>query len=81
MKSLQWIRQALTSELKQVPFDFCFQLLPKLRAHTYDNWRHLVAGDKNWFYYEYARDGTWTAWDDSTPELEKKIIAPGKVYE
>jgi hypothetical protein len=32
LKSLWWIPHALASELKQVRFDLCLQLLPKLRA-------------------------------------------------
>jgi hypothetical protein len=47
LKGLRWIPQALTSELKHVRFDLCLQLLPKLRAHMHDNWRHLVMGDEN----------------------------------
>jgi hypothetical protein len=37
LKYLRWIPHALTSELKQVHFDLCLQLLPKLRAHAHDN--------------------------------------------
>jgi hypothetical protein len=47
LKSFRWIPHALTSELKQVCFDLCLQLLPKLRAHAYDNWRHPVAGNES----------------------------------
>jgi hypothetical protein len=49
LKSLRWIPYALTSELKQVHFDLCLQLLPKFRTHAHDNWRHLVTGDEDWF--------------------------------
>jgi hypothetical protein len=49
LKSLRWILHALTSELKQVRLDLRLQLLPKLRAHAHDNWRHLVTGDESWF--------------------------------
>jgi hypothetical protein len=75
MKSLRWIPHALTSELRQVRFDLCLQLLPKLRVHAYDNWRHLVTGDESWFYHGYVRDRIWTARDENTPELENRIIA------
>jgi hypothetical protein len=37
LKSLRWIPQALTSELNQVRFDLCLQLLPKLRARAHNN--------------------------------------------
>jgi hypothetical protein len=43
-KSLRWISHALTSEQKQVRFNLCLHLLPKLRVHAHDNWRHLVTG-------------------------------------
>jgi hypothetical protein len=42
LKSLRWITHALTSELNQVCFNLCLQLLPKLRAYAHDNWRHFV---------------------------------------
>jgi hypothetical protein len=42
--SLRWIPHALTSELKQIRFDLCVQLLPKLRAHAHDNWGHSSRG-------------------------------------
>jgi hypothetical protein len=44
LESLRWIPHALRSELKQVRFNLCFQLLPKFRGHAHDNWRHLVTG-------------------------------------
>jgi hypothetical protein len=47
LKLLWWIPHALTSELKQVCFDLCLQLLPKFRAHAHDNWQHLVTGDES----------------------------------
>jgi hypothetical protein len=51
------------------------QLLPKLRAHTHDNWRHFVTGDESWFENEYVQDWLWTARDDeNTPEVENKTI-------
>jgi hypothetical protein len=50
LKSLRWIPHALTSELKRVRFDLCFQLFPKLRAHEHDNWWRLVTGNESWFY-------------------------------
>jgi hypothetical protein len=56
LKSLRWTRHAPTSELKQVRFDLCLQLFPKLSAHAHDNWRHLGTGDESWFYYGYVRD-------------------------
>jgi hypothetical protein len=49
LKFARWIPHALTTELKQVRFDLCFQLLPKLPAHPHDNWWHLTTGDENWF--------------------------------
>jgi hypothetical protein len=73
LKSLRWISHALTSELKQVCFDLCLQLLPNLRAHAYDHWRNLVTGDESWFYYEYGRDRIWAARDENMPEVENKI--------
>jgi hypothetical protein len=45
--SLRWTPHTLTSELKQVRFDLCLELFPKLRAHARDNWRRLVTGDEN----------------------------------
>jgi hypothetical protein len=64
-KSLRWIAHALTSELKQVRFDLCLQLPPKLRAHAHDNWRHLVTGMRvgfitNMFGTRYGPHGTRT---------------------
>jgi hypothetical protein len=47
LKSLQWIPQALTSELKQVRFGLCLQLLLKFRADAHDNWWPLVTGDES----------------------------------
>jgi hypothetical protein len=47
LKSLRWIPHALTSKPKQIRFDLCLQLTPKLRAHGHDNWRHLVTGDES----------------------------------
>jgi hypothetical protein len=58
LEFLRWIPHALTSEMKHVCFYLCFHLLPKLRAHAPDNWRHLVTGDESWFDYEYVRDRT-----------------------
>jgi predicted DNA-binding protein YlxM (UPF0122 family) len=57
LKSLRWILQALTNEPKQVRFDLCLQLLPKLRTHAHGHWRRLIAGDESWFYWEYVRTG------------------------
>jgi predicted DNA-binding protein YlxM (UPF0122 family) len=56
LKSLRWISHAFTSQLKQVRFDLCLQLSPKLSAHAHDNWRRLVTGHESWFYSEYVRD-------------------------
>jgi hypothetical protein len=78
MKSLQWIPHALTSELKQVRFDLCLQLLPKLRAHVQENWRHLATGDESWFYCGYVRDRIWTARDENTHEVENRTITSKK---
>jgi hypothetical protein len=50
LQSLRWIPHGMTSELKHVHFDLCWQLLSKLRAHAHDNWGHLVTGDESWFY-------------------------------
>jgi hypothetical protein len=75
---LRWISHALTSELKQVRFDLCLQLLPTVRAHMHDNWRHLVTVDDSWFYYEYVRDRIRTARDENTPEVENRTIASTK---
>jgi hypothetical protein len=47
VKSLRWIPHALTSELKQIRFNLCLKLLPKLHACAHDNWRHLVTGDES----------------------------------
>jgi hypothetical protein len=75
LKSLRWVPHDLTSELKQVRFDFCLQLLPTLRAHAHNNWWHLVTGDERWFYYEYVRDRIWTAGDENTSEVENRTTA------
>jgi hypothetical protein len=56
----------------------CVQLLFKLRADAHNNWRDLITGDESWFYYEYARDGIWTAQDDNTSEVENGIIPSRK---
>jgi hypothetical protein len=65
LKSLRWIPHALTSELKQVRFDLCLQLLSKLRADAHDNWQHLVTGMRvgiitNMFGTEYGPQGMRT---------------------
>jgi hypothetical protein len=78
LQSLRWIPHALTSELKQIRFDLYSQLLPKFRAHTHDNWRRLVTGDESWFDCEDVRDRIWTAWDETTPEVEIRTIASMK---
>jgi hypothetical protein len=78
MKSLRWIPHALTSGLKQTHFDLCLQMLPKLRAHAHDNWRHLITENESWFYYEYVQDRIWTARDENTPEVENRTIASAK---
>jgi hypothetical protein len=65
LKSLYWIPRTLTSKLKQVCFNLCLQLFPKLGAHAHDNWRHLVKGDESWFDYEYVRDRIWTTRDEN----------------
>jgi hypothetical protein len=75
LKSLRWISHALTSDLEQIYFDLCLQLLPKLRAHAHNNWRYLVTGDETWFYYKYVRDRIWTARDEKTPDVENRVIA------
>jgi transposase len=75
LKSLQWIPHALTSGLKQVRFDLCSQLLPKLPAHMHGNWWHLVTGNEGWFYCEYVRDRIWIARDENTLEVENRSIA------
>jgi hypothetical protein len=46
LESFRRIPHALTKDLKQVRFDLCLQLLPKLRAHAHDDWRYLVMGVK-----------------------------------
>jgi hypothetical protein len=56
----------------------CLKLLPKLHAHAHDNWRHLGTREESWFYYEYIRDGIWTAQDENTPEVENRTVAPRK---
>jgi putative flippase GtrA len=78
LKSLRWIPHALTSQLKQVRFNLCSQLLPRLRAQAHNNWRHLVTGYESWFYYEYVWDRTWTVGDENTPEGENTTIASAK---
>jgi hypothetical protein len=54
LKALRWIPHTLISELKHTRVSMCLQLLPKLRAHTHNNWHYLVTGDESWswFYYE-----------------------------
>jgi hypothetical protein len=49
LKPLWWIPQALTSKLKQVHFNLYSRLLPMLRAHAHNNWRHLVTSYESWF--------------------------------
>jgi hypothetical protein len=56
LKNLHWLPHALTCELKQIRLSMCVQLLPKLRAHAHDNWRHLITGDESRFYSEHVRD-------------------------
>jgi hypothetical protein len=48
-KTLCWISYARTCELKQIRLTMCLQLLPKLRAHAQDNWRHPITGMKAGF--------------------------------
>jgi hypothetical protein len=79
LKSLQWIPHALTNDLKQVRFNLCLQLLPKLRAHAHDNWRHLVTENESWFDYEYVRDRIWTARNENTSEVENRALAFTKI--
>jgi hypothetical protein len=79
-KTLGRSSHALTCELKQVLLSMNLQLFPKLRAHTHNNWRHLVTGDESWFYGEYGRDQTWTARDENTTEVENMTAASRKVW-
>jgi histone-lysine N-methyltransferase SETMAR len=78
LKSLRWISHALTSELKQIRFDLCLQLPPKLCAQVHDDCRHLVMGDESWSDYEDVRDLIWTARDANTSEGENRPIASTK---
>jgi hypothetical protein len=78
LKSLWWIPHALASELKQVRFDLCLQLPPKLSAHAHDNWRHLVRGAKSWSIYESVRGRIWTTRYENMSEVENRNIAAMK---
>jgi hypothetical protein len=74
-KAVHWISHAPVCEPKRVRLSMCLQLLIKLQAHAYTNWRHLVAGDESSFCCEYLRDRTWSARDEHTPEVEKGTAA------
>jgi hypothetical protein len=78
LKSSRWIPHALTRKLKQIGFDLCLELFPKLPARADDNWLHFAKGNKSWFCYEYIRDRIWTARDENMPEVENRTIPSTK---
>jgi hypothetical protein len=78
MKFLRWIHHELAIELKQICFDLCLHLPPKLRAHAQDNWWQLVTRNASWFYYEDVRGWIWSARDENTRKADSRTIASTK---
>jgi fructose-1,6-bisphosphatase/sedoheptulose 1,7-bisphosphatase-like protein len=80
-KTLLWISQALTCELKQIGSSMLLQLFPKLRAHEHaqDNWRISSRETKvgfitNVFEMEYGQH-----WMEIRLKSKSGLLRPEKV--